>query len=76
MSFISKKGTVGLTVPKKNKKGLASVILAPIRLNRIGTVYTNRKYLKSQCFFKKIFKLLKKRLNIEQLFAKILLESR
>ena len=55
MSFISKKGTVGLTVPKKNKKGLASVILAPIRLNRIGTVYTNRKCLKSQCFFEKNF---------------------
>lgn len=35
---------------KKNKKGLASVILAPIRLIRIGTVYTNRKKFICQPF--------------------------
>lgn len=37
-------------VSKKNKKGLASVILAPIRLIRIGTVYTNRKKVICQPF--------------------------
>ena len=71
---MKKKGTAGLTVPKKNKKGLASVILAPIRLNRIGTVYTNRKLTKSQPFFENYFLFPNFSLIYEQKFAKIIIE--